>query len=152
MGRQSSTGKSPPLCYWDPAPPAPAAVTRQEALYQRTDKSVGKRLIWPQVHLVTVHLISVFQGKCFSQWNRNGISNNSQGKCVTDNFSKETDIWDPWRAKTEAHGRAIYSQLIPKMLGIASPNRVLIFLIFMWAGFKNSNTYPLGMSPTTEIL
>lgn len=46
----------------------------------------------------------MFQGKCFSQWNGYGISNNSQGKCITDNFSKETDIWDPGRAKTKAQG------------------------------------------------
>lgn len=60
------------------------------------------RLMRAPFHLVTVHLVSMLQGKCFSQRNGYGVSNNSQRKCITDDFSKKTDIWDAGGAKTEA--------------------------------------------------
>lgn len=91
----------------------------------RNANSVFKRPTRASFHLVTVHPVSMLQGKCFSQWNGYGISNNSQRKCITDDFSKKTDIWDAGRAKTEAE-EEVKLHLVPNTLGIASYNALLL--------------------------
>lgn len=56
-------------------------------------------------HLVAIHLVAMFEGKCFAQGDIDGITHNGHCKCITYDLGEQGGVWSNRSLEPETRGR-----------------------------------------------